>query len=343
MAIVAYQKALQLQSNNNRLLTGLATTYAKQNLLSVGIPLLEEVARIEPSAKHFNNLGYAYYLNQQYTEANRVLTQAITLDPGYVQAQKNLALVSKIQPVAVVAQGQTSASTQANVEPEELVVNKVIEPSNAVSPSIEPQAANIVVQEIKTETKMVQTASSVYELSLDPQLNSVAKTEPVISANVQTPPLNIANDKPKNILAAISGGISFKHAPVMNKLFDFASNSIASFNVSDNDKFVEIINGNGIKGIAKAVASKFKESGNLQLKVADAKRFNQMKTHIQYKSVHRDDAVNLNRNLLNKPYLIRNDNLPNDVALRLVLGRDLIQGASVSAMIEEDADSGLAS
>ncbi|MES2503142.1 MAG: tetratricopeptide repeat protein, partial [Pseudomonadota bacterium] len=94
MAIVAYQKALQLQSNNNRLLTGLATTYAKQNLLSVGIPLLEEVARIEPSAKHFNNLGYAYYLNQQYTEANRVLTQAITLDPGYVQAQKNLALVS---------------------------------------------------------------------------------------------------------------------------------------------------------------------------------------------------------------------------------------------------------
>ena len=75
-----------------------------------------------------------------------------------------------------------------------------------------------------------------------------------------------------------------------------------------------------------------------QLKVADAKRFNQMKNHIQYKTGHRVDAVNLNRNLLNKPYLIRNDNLPNDVALRLVLGRDLMQGPGVSAMIEEDAE-----
>ena len=53
--------------------------------------------------------------------------------------------------------------------------------------------------------------------------------------------------------------------------------------------------------------------------------------------------MNLNRNLLNKPYLIRNDNLPNNVALRLVLGRDLIQAVSVSAMIEEDEGKGLAS
>ena len=342
-AVIAYQKSLRLDPTYTKSITGLATVFADQKLYIVSIPLFEQVTKLEPNAVNFNNLGYAYYLNQQYPEANRVLTQAITLDPGYAQAQKNLALVTSNQPVAELPQDQTNASTQTNVEPEELVVNKAIEPSNAVSPSIEPQAANIVVQEIKTQTKMVQIASSVYELSLDPQLKSVAKTEPVITANVKTTPSNIANDKPKNIFAAISGGISFKHAPVMNKLFDLASNSIVSFNVSDNDKFVEIINGNGIKGIAKAVASKFKESGSLQLKVADAKSFNQMRTHIQYKSGHREDAVNLNRNLLNKPYLIRNDNLPNDVALRLVLGRDLIQGASVSAMIEEDADSGLAS
>jgi hypothetical protein len=126
------------------------------------------------------------------------------------------------------------------------------------------------------------------------------------------------------MFVAISGGISFKHAPIINKLFDLASNSLVTFNVSGDNKFVEIINGNGVKGIAKAVASKFKESGNVELKVADAKRFNQMKTHIQYKSGYRDDAVRLNHYLLNKPYLVRNDNLPNDISLRLVLGRDLI-------------------
>ncbi len=341
-AVIAYQKSLRLDPAYTKSITGLATVFADQKLYIVSIPLFEQVTKLDPNAINFNNLGYAYYLNQQYAEANRVLTQAITLDPGYVQAQKNLALVANNQPVAELKQDETSAPVQTNVESDALVINKVIEPTQTVPPSIEAQAVISIAQETKPETKIVQTASSVYELSMDTQLNSVAKVEPVVSTNVQTTNTKVADDQPKNLLAAISGGISFKHAPAINKLFDLASNSMAKFNVSDNHKFVEIINGNGIKGIAKAVASKFKESGNMQLKVADAKRFNQMKTHIQYKSGHREDAINLNRNLLNKPYLIRNDNLPNNVALRLVLGRDLIQGASVSAMIEENADSGLA-
>ena len=349
-AVIAYQKSLRLNPAYTKSITGLATVFADQKLYIVSIPLFEQVTKLEPNAINFNNLGYAYYLNQQFAEANRVLTQAITLDPGYVQAQKNLALVANNQPTAELAQDKVETSNLSRAEASAAVANNVVDSNatvvpNAVTQNVDTQiiASNTIVVETKPQAKMVQTASSVYELSLDPQLNSVAKAEPVMTANVQTPQTNAVNEKPNNLLAAISGDISFKHAPAINKLFDLASNGIANFNVSDSNKFVEIINGNGIKGIAKAVAGKFKESGNMQLKVADAKRFNQMKTHIQYKSGHRDDAMNLNRNLLNKPYLIRNDNLPNDVALRLVLGRDLIPTANVSAMIEEDADKDLAS
>ena len=349
-AVIAYQKSLRLDPAYTKSITGLATVFADQKLYIVSIPLFEQVTKLEPNAINFNNLGYAYYLNQQFAEANRVLTQAITLDPGYVQAQKNLALVANNQPTAELAQDKVETSNLSRAEASAAVANNVVDSNatvvpNAVTQNVDTQiiASNTIVVETKPQAKMVQTASSVYELSLDPQLNSVAKAEPVMTANVQTPQTNAVNEKPNNLLAAISGDISFKHAPAINKLFDLASNGIANFNVSDSNKFVEIINGNGIKGIAKAVAGKFKESGNMQLKVADAKRFNQMKTHIQYKSGHRDDAMNLNRNLLNKPYLIRNDNLPNDVALRLVLGRDLIPTANVSAMIEEDADKDLAS
>lgn len=349
-AVIAYQKSLRLDPAYTKSITGLATVFADQKLYIVSIPLFEQVTKLEPNAINFNNLGYAYYLNQQFAEASRVLTQAITLDPSYVQAQKNLALVANNQPMAALAGDKTETSNQPKAEPSAPITNTVVESNTAIVPSAASQsvdtqvvASNGIVVETKPQAIMVQTASSVYELSLDPQVNSVAKTEPVSMANVQTSQTSAIVEKPNNLLAAISGGISFKHAPAINKLFDMASNSIANFNVSDSNKFVEIINGNGVKGIAKAVAGKFKESGNMQLKVADAKRFNQMKTHIQYKSGHRDDAVNLNRSLLNKPYLIRNDSLPDNVALRLVLGRDLIQGASVSAMIEEDADSGLAS
>ncbi len=349
-AVIAYQKSLRLDPAYTKSITGLATVFADQKLYIVSIPLFEQVTKLEPNAINFNNLGYAYYLNQQFAEANRVLTQAITLDPGYMQAQKNLALVANNQPTAELAQDNVDTSNLPKAEASVAVANNVVDSNatvvpNAVAQNVDTQiiASNIIVIETKPQAKMVQTASSVYELSLDPQLNSVAKAEPVITANVHTSQTSPIVEKPNNLLAAISGGIRFKHAPAINKLFDLASNSIASFNVSDSNKFVEIINGNGIKGIAKAVAGKFKESGIMQLKVADAKRFNQMKTHIQYKSGHREDAMNLNRNLLNKPYLIRNDNLPNDVALRLVLGRDLIQAVNVSAMIEEDADKGLAS
>ncbi|MES2636546.1 MAG: LytR C-terminal domain-containing protein, partial [Pseudomonadota bacterium] len=262
------------------------------------------------------------------------------------QAQKNLALVAKNLPAEDLTQSNVSTISQPSVESDGFVINNDAEPSKTSSPSIESKVVNdnIIVPETKSETKMIQTASSVYELSTEPQTTVVAKTEATDIAS-HSSKANLAADKPKNILAVISGGISFKHAPVISKLFDLANNSVANFNISDNSKFVEIINGNGIKGIAKAVASKFESSGNVQLKVADAKRFNQMKTHIQYKSGHRDDAVNLNHNLLNKPYLVRNDNLPNDVALRLVLGRDLIQGASLSVMMEmeEDKESDLAS
>ena len=346
-AVVAYQKSLRLDSAYTKSITGLATVFADQKLYIVSIPLFEQVTKLEPNAINFNNLGYAYYLNQQYPEANRVLNQAILLEPGYMQAQKNLELVTiqianQDQPVADVTQANAS---QPSTEPIGFVISNDIKPEKLAAASDEVQLlnGNISSSEIKSETTMVQTASSVYELNIKPQADIAAKSATKDVASKELSNKNVVSDKPKNILAAISGGISFKHAPIMNKLFDLASNNVPKFNVRDNNKTVEIINGNGIKGIAKAVASKFNESGNLQLKVADAKRFNQMKTHIQYKSGHRDDAMNLNRNLLNKPYLIRNDNLPNNVALRLVLGRDLIQAVSVSAMVEEDDGKGLAS
>ena len=338
-AVIAYQKSLQLDPGYTKSITGLATVFADQKLYNLSIPLFEQVTKLEPNAVNYNNLGYAYFLNNQYVEANRVLTQAIMLEPNYLQAQKNLDLVAKNQPTVTnsdLTQQENNAVPNINqtVELEPVDSGKADKTSKLILPVNEPQIVSqdltINAAEIQPKPKMIQTASATYELSMEqPREQPKAIAANIDSAN--NPRTNAFN-APNDILVSISGGIKFSHIPGMAKLFDLATNTIGAINLNDSSKFVEIINGNGIKGIARAVASRLEDAGNVQLKVADSKRFNQSRTHIQYKSGYRDNAVSLNNSLKNKPYLVRNDNLPNDVALRLVLGRDILQEISKSAI-----------
>lgn len=328
-AAIAYQKSLQLDSSYTKSIIGLATVYADQKLYVISIPLFEQVVKVEPHAINYNNLGYVYYLNNQHAEANRVLTQAIMLEPEYVQAQRNLALVASNQSAVVNSDlTQPNDSSNKDAESGQGFVNGGTEVSDLQIPtsSSQPIKQDVIdnARETNSETKIVQNESGIYELN--------TKSEASSAANIKSASTTDVPDKSNTILATISGGITFKHLPVIKKLFDLASNQMASFNMSDTNQFVEIVNGNGMKGMARAVASKFQESSALQTKVADAKRFNQMKTHIQYKTGYRNDAVSLNHHLLNKPYLVKNDNLPSDVALCLVLGRDLLLGLDSSAM-----------
>ncbi len=327
-AVIAYQKSLQLDPSYTKSITGLAAVFADQKLYNISIPLFEQVTKLEPNAVNYNNLGYAYFLNNQYVEANRVLTQAIMLEPNYLQAQKNLELVAKNLPPAIdnfsaQQEIQTVANNLQTKELKPVTDIKVIDTSKLIVPANEPQP----------ESKMIQTASGIYELNLEQSREQPsAIAENMNSANNPSKQSSNFSGTTNDILVSISGGIKFSHIPGMAKLFDLAINTIDAINLNDSSKFVEIINGNGIKGIARAVASRLKDAGNVQFKVADSKRFNQSRTHIQYKSGYRDNAVSLNNSLKNKPYLVRNDNLPNDVALRLVLGRDILQEISKSAI-----------
>lgn len=340
-AVIAYQKSLQLDPNYVKSITGLASVFADQKLYVLAVPLFEQVTNIEPNATSYNNLGYAYYLNNQYAEATKVLSHAIMIEPDYLQAQNNLKLVANNQSASVGSStDQLAQEINKPVLSNPLLINRNVNPSSPVELQSISQNPINNADLVQSEPKIVQTGNGIYELGIQrPTVKAAAKENinELQARNQANNSLNIFKD----LSASISGGITFKYTPALNKLFDLASSGISNLVASDNTKFVEIMNGNGIKGFARAVANKMQVNGNVQLKVSDAKSFNQMRTHIQYRSGYRDAAVNLNQNLLNKPYLIRNDNLPSNVAIRLVLGRDLLQQSNKTAMtnlqLEEEA------
>ena len=332
-AAIAYQKSLQLDPNFTKSITGLATLYADQKIYIISIPLFEQATKLMPDAVNYNNLGYAYFLNNEYTKASSALKQAIELKPDYLQAKKNLELVNINQLTAAYKDPSEQlivfdSSKTVDIHSKKLTLNKQIESDKLTTPVDKSQVFNQdsmnEVIKADSEATMIQTANGLYELNV--------KNPVVISENINNTTKTVAPNISKDLLVAISGGITFKHMPAISKLFGSSETALATFSLSDNNKLVEIINGNGIKGMARTVASKFEVSNNVQTKVANSKRFNQMKTHIQYKLGYRDDAVNLNHHLLNRPYLIRNDNLPSNVSLRLVLGKDLLPRFNSAAM-----------
>ena len=332
-AAIAYQKSLQLDPNFTKSITGLATLYADQKIYIISIPLFEQATKLMPDAVNYNNLGYAYFLNKEYTKASSALKQAIELKPDYLQAKKNLELVNINQLTAAYKDTSEQlivfdSSKTVDIHSKKLTLNMQIESDKLTTPVDKSQVFNqdLMNEVIKadSEATMIQTANGLYELN--------AKNPVVISENINNTSKTVAPNISKNLLVAKSGGITFKHMPAISKLFGASETALATFSLSGNNKLVEIINGNGIKGMARIVASKFEVSNDVQTKVANANRFNQMKTHIQYKSGYRDDAVNLNHHLLNRPYLIRNDKVPSNVSLRLVLGKDLLPRFNSAAM-----------
>ena len=338
-AAIAYQKSLLSDPGFTKSITGLATLYADQKLHVVSIPLFEQAVKLMPDAVNYNNLGYAYFLNKEYTKANSALMHAIELKPDYIQAKKNLDLLNDSQ--STTAHKYTSEQSIASnlLKPvdshsKKLTLNSQIESVKLTTVADKSQFFNqdSSNQAIKadSEATIIQTANGLYELNFNNPL--------VITESINNLTKTGAYSMSKEIMVAISGGITFKHMPAISKLFGETDNVLATFSVSDSNKLVEIINGNGIKGMARAVANKFEVSSNVQTKVADARSFNQMKTHIQYKSGYRDDAVNLNHHLFNRPYLIRNDKLPDNVSLRLVLGKDLLPGFNSATMTNNQND-----
>jgi len=117
MAVVAYQKALHLEPQRIASLQHLSALLMRNNRTDEAITALQQLVSVEPSAKNYNNLGFAYMQKQDYTNADKALHDAIAVDGQYLKAKNNLALLEmsiaacKSEPL-VTAQAPVVSHTQ---------------------------------------------------------------------------------------------------------------------------------------------------------------------------------------------------------------------------------------
>ena len=85
----------------------------------------------------------------------------------------------------------------------------------------------------------------------------------------------------------------------------------------------EVANGNGATGLAHRVASLLRAHGLDVRRLSNTPKFDQNRTHVQYRPGYEAAASRLQATLTTEPLAIESDKLRKDVNVRLVLGRDV--------------------
>ena len=296
------------------------------------------LAKQPDDAYLYNNLGYAYYLSGNYTEAASTLGKAIVIDPSNVRALNNmgatlnklgktenakkyiaLANAIKIGKIrSVDEQSMPAGDVKPVFEQSALVeTSQSAQPTLTLTLTLDTQnpASGEMVVERNSPTEIKQVSSGIYE---------IVKTEAPIETVVMNSP--VSQPVPDVRILAQSGGISFKVHPLVNNLFNENVLAMASHSELNNKLFtLEIVNGNGVKGFAGKTGETLAAIGlNQPYRVTNKKRYNQNVTVLQYKVGYREEAIQLAKTLNRMPVLVKFNAMSNRPDMRLVLGRDVI-------------------
>ena len=98
-AILAYEKALELQPHNPDVLTDLGTMYLRTNELEKAIASFRDAAAADPQhIKSRFNLGIALMTSKKYSEAADAFSECVSIDPKgdlAAAAQAHLKILQK--------------------------------------------------------------------------------------------------------------------------------------------------------------------------------------------------------------------------------------------------------
>lgn len=301
-AIAAYKRALQADSHFSKARNGLGVVLSMQGRYDEAIQAFELAIREAPDDAYiYSNLGYAYYLKGLDAQAIDALKRAISHDPGNVRAHNNLELAyaragGKPDPVnmrAGVAGGQ-GLGTQSDRVPEG-------SRNGAASPMATPASQEMLPS---------QPAPAV-------SVDLIAKTIPVTRSSIEVVQngMNIYELKERTEAVPVAAQPHTDDAALASP-----ANLAAR---------IEISNGNGVNGMAKAVGGFLRGQGFNAARLTNKKSFAYNVTQIEYRSGFMAEAARLRASLPKEVYLVEAKDLRKDISVRLVLGKDIARSASL--------------
>lgn len=289
-AIASYETALRVDPLHVNARNGLATLYAERGEFAKAIPIWEQLTR-EASAKPgpetaflFSNLGYAHFLNGEFDNALSALEKACLLDPLNHRAWKHLG--SALEKLGQHERAQMMYKQASALQGHDFKTDYAIAPRAGVTAIDNAVQAADRTQQEWASTEVRQGANGMFELRRVP-----ARTR--ASAPALLPP-----GEPVKLAVA---------PPVpMDKVQ------------------LEIRNGNGVTGMAKALSRKMDSASLRVVRLTNQKGFNVRQTRVEYQSPFREAAERLAERFGNAKVVQVNNCRPAD--LRLIIGRDLATG-----------------
>jgi hypothetical protein len=330
-AEAGYRAALAANRAHVNARNGLATLYADKGDYARAIPIWQALTTNanggagSGSAFLFNNLGYAYLLAGEYDKAVAALEKACLLDPLDHRAWLHLGH-------ALYKLGQDARARQMFSQANALQQHDLRSDYAVAAGAALPAAATAVRTPPRPEDDwgahdVVVGSDGILELRRVPAPPAAA-TQATMAAPIApmaTPPAPVV----------VVPGLAPVSAPAPRSVPAVA--------------LLEIRNGNGVTGMARALAQQMDDPELKVVRLSNEKRFNVRQTRVEYRGRSRAAAVRLAQRV-GGARAVQVESLK-AADLRLVIGRDLA-GTSVAlrqpvaprlASLGDDTGAGMAS
>lgn len=349
LAAESYHKALAADESFVEAHNGLGVIYSMQGQYDAAVTEFKiAISQASKSGHLYNNLGHTLYLQGAYAEAVSALEQAVSLDPGNPRTLNNLGL-------AYAKAGEVSKSRQVFVEAAKPISEDSIvaapkapaQPDVAQSVRVEPSAAG-AGQAVATQAPPVHALEPQVQTLALPKDRGVITSAPVAPTPVSNTEIPVETvqvvpnvSEPTKRAELVPTVASESNAHVVSKAATEVSTAAAEVPPSptvptDSIELrtivippvllhLEVSNGNGTTGMARKVASFLLESGYAKARLTNWKPFTVQTTQIQYRYGHQADAEHLRSSLPRYTAVVQSNSLRDDINLRVVLGRDLLE------------------
>jgi Flp pilus assembly protein TadD len=292
-ATASYLAALKADPQHVNARNGLATLYAEQGEFAKAIPIWQQLTR-EADGKAgpetaflFSNLGYAHFLNGEFDNALSALEKACVLDPLNYRAWNHLG--SALDKLGQPERAQLMYKQAAALREHDFKADYALA-QQPVAAAIEKAVKASPRKDEWATTEVRQLANGMFELHRIPAVTLASARDAPVPLPIPVPAEQLA------VLSEIA-------APVEKAL-------------------LEIRNGNGVTGMAKALSAKMDPDTLRVVRLSNQRPFDVRQTRVEYQPAFREAAERLAERFGNAVAVEAGSVKPAN--MRLVIGRDII-------------------